>query len=51
MNVKNTDLNVIKKTYINCDKNAYDVLNESIFKQLNNEMKIITNDDFFLNEE
>ena len=47
MNVKNTDLNVIKNAHINCDKNTYDVLNESIFKPLHNEMKIITNDVFF----
>ena len=47
MNVKNTDLNVIKNAHINWDKNTYDVLNKLIFKPLNNEMKIITNDDFF----
>ena len=38
----------IKNTHIDCEKDTNDVLNESIVKPLNNEMKIIMNEDRFV---
>ena len=46
INVKNLNSYVIKNVHIDCEKkNAYDVLNESIVKPLNDEMKITINED------
>ena len=45
INVKNLNSYVIKNVHIDCEKNAYDVLNISIVKPLNDEMKIIMNED------
>ena len=47
---KNLDSYVIKNAHIDCDKDTYDFLNESIGKPLNDEMKIVMNEDMiFLN--
>ena len=48
MNVKNLDLYVIKNAHIDCDKDAYNILNEPIAKPLNDDMKIINNEDLFV---
>ena len=48
MNVKNIDSYAIKNTHIGYDKDTYDVLNNSIIKPLNDEMKIIMNEDMFI---
>ena len=36
---------VIKNAHIDCDKDKYDVLNDSIVKPLNEEMKLLMNKD------
>ena len=46
--IKKLKLCVIKNAHIDCDKDTYDVLNESIVKPLNKEMKIIMNKDMFV---
>ena len=48
MNVINIDSYVIKNYSIYCEKDTYGVLNYSIFKALNDEMKIIMNEDMFV---
>ena len=48
MNVKNIDLYVIEKTHIDCDKDTYNGLNDSIVKPLNDERKLIMNEDMFV---
>ena len=45
INVKNLNSYVIKNGHIDCDKDTDDVLNESIVKPINDEMKIIMNKD------
>ena len=47
INVKNLDSYVMKNTRIDCDKDTYNVLKESIVKPLNDEIKIIMNEDYF----
>ena len=37
----------MKNTRIDCDKDTYNVLKESIVKPLNDEIKIIMNEDYF----
>ena len=39
---------VIKNAHIDCDKDTYDILDESIMTPLNEEMKIIMNKDMFV---
>ena len=46
-NVKNMKPYAINNTHIDCDKDTYDVLNESIVKLTNDEMKTIMNKDIF----
>ena len=48
MNVKNIDSYAIKNTHIGYDKDTYDVLNNSIIKPLNDQMKIIMNEDMLI---
>ena len=47
-NVVTIDSYVIKNSRVYCEKDTYDVLNYSIFKTLNDEMKIIMNEDMFV---
>ena len=39
---------VIKNAHIDCDKDTYDVLNDSIVKPLNEEMELLMNKDMFV---
>ena len=39
---------VIKNAHIDCDKDTYDVLNDSIVKPLNEEMKLLMKKDMFV---
>ena len=48
VNVNNLDSYVIKNDHIDCGKDTSDVLNESIVKPLNDEMKIIMNEYMFV---
>ena len=43
IHIKKLKSYVIKNTHIECDKDTYDVLNGSIVKQLNEEIKILMN--------
>ena len=45
INVKNLNSYVIKNVHIDCEKNAYVVWNKSIMNPLNDEIKIIMNED------
>ena len=47
-NVIHIDSYVIKNTHIDFDKETYDVLNDSIVKPLNGDMKTIINEDTFV---
>ena len=42
------DSYVIKNAHIDCDKDTYDVLNDSIVKPLNEEMELLMNKDMFV---
>ena len=46
--VKTLELCVIKNDHIDCDKDTYDVLNDSIVKPLNEEMKLLMKKDMFV---
>ena len=48
INVNNLNSYIIKNDHIDCDRDVYDVLNESIIKSLNDNMKIIMNEDMFV---
>ena len=52
MNVINIDSYIINNDRIDCEKNTCELLNDSIVKALNDEIKIIMNEDmFFFNVE
>ena len=48
MNLINIDSYTIKNADIDCEKYAYEVLNDSIIKLLNEEINIIINEDMFV---
>ena len=39
---------VIKNAHIDCDHDTYDVLNKSIVKPINDDMKLLMNKDMFV---
>ena len=48
-NVKNLNSCVIKNAHIDCEKDTYDFLNESIVKRSNDKIKIIMNENMIKN--
>ena len=48
MNTMTISSYIIKNTRIDCEKDAYEILNYLIVKSLNDEIKIITNEDMFV---
>ena len=48
INTKNLNSYVTKNAHINCENDTKDILKESIVKLLNDEMKIIMNEDMFI---